>query len=122
MTAANQKHRPHSGHILLLLDTGNEMTLAKSINITRGVANAIAVEAARRAARAVSSLTSACSFTGLDTDAQQITSVLKTKLFSGKRSRLSDAPDGCGKVNQRPSAGAATSLSSRTEWKRREAV
>jgi VWFA-related protein len=78
-------------NILLLLDTGNEITLAKSVNVTRGVAMRLLANLHGEQRVAVMQFNERVQLLqDWTTDMQQVTTVLKKKLFSGKRSRLSE--------------------------------
>lgn len=83
------QHMP--ANVLLLLDTGNEITLAKSVNVTRGVVMRLLANLRGEQRVAVMQFNERVQLLqDWTTDREQIKSVLKTKLFSGKRSRLSE--------------------------------
>ena len=78
-------------NVLLLLDTGNEITLAKSVDTTRAIV--MRLLAALRTEQRVALLQVNERVELLQdwtTDREQLARVLKTKLHSGKRSRLSE--------------------------------
>jgi VWFA-related protein len=78
-------------NILLLLDTGNEITLAKSVDTTRAIV--MRLLSALRGEQRVAVMQFSERVELLQdwtTDREQLARVLKTKLHSGKRSRLSE--------------------------------
>lgn len=78
-------------NILLLLDTGNEITLAKSVNVTRGVAMRLLANLHGEQRVAVMQFNERVQLLqDWTTDKEQVKTVLQKKLFSGKRSRLSE--------------------------------
>jgi VWFA-related protein len=78
-------------NILLLLDTGNEITLAKSVETTRAIIMRLLANLRSEQRVAVMQFNERVELLqDWTTDREQITHVLKTKLHSGKRSRLSE--------------------------------
>jgi VWFA-related protein len=78
-------------NILLLLDTGNEITLAKSLGTTRAIVMRLLSRLRTEQRVAVMQFNERVELLqDWTTDREQVTSVLKTKLHSGKRSRLSE--------------------------------
>ena len=78
-------------NVLLLLDTGNEITLAKSVDTTRAIV--MRLLAALRTEQRIAVLQFNERVELLQdwtTDREQLAHVLNTKLHSGKRSRLSE--------------------------------
>lgn len=79
-------------NVLLLLDTGNQITLAKSVDTTRAIVTRLLASLRGEQRVAIIQFNERVELLqDWTTDRQQIASVLKTKLFSGKRSRLSEA-------------------------------
>jgi VWFA-related protein len=78
-------------NILLLLDTGNEITLAKSVNVTRAVVMRLLASLRGEQRVALMQFNERVQLLqDWTTDRELLTHVLKTKLYSGKRSRLSE--------------------------------
>ena len=78
-------------NILLLLDTGNEITLAKSVETTRAIIMRLLANLRTEQRVAIMQFNERVELLqDWTTDREQITHVLKTKLHSGKRSRLSE--------------------------------
>jgi VWFA-related protein len=78
-------------NILLLLDTGNEITLAKSVNVTRGVVMRLLASLRGEQRVALMQFNERVQLLqDWTTDRALLNHVLKTKLYSGKRSRLSE--------------------------------
>lgn len=78
-------------NILLLLDTGNEITLAKSVDVTRAIVMRLLSGLHAEQRVAVMQFNERVELLqDWTTDREQLTHVLKTKLYSGKRSRLSE--------------------------------
>ncbi|HEX7997571.1 MAG TPA: VWA domain-containing protein [Pyrinomonadaceae bacterium] len=78
-------------NILLLLDTGNEITLAKSVETTRAIIMRLLANLRTEQRVAIMQFNERVELLqDWTTNREQITHVLKTKLHSGKRSRLSE--------------------------------
>lgn len=78
-------------NVLLLLDTGNEITLAKSVDTTRAIVMRLLANLHADQRVAVVQFNERVELLqDWTTDTQQLAHVLKTKLHSGKRSRLSE--------------------------------
>lgn len=78
-------------NILLLLDTGNEITLAKSVDVTRAVVMRLLASLRGEQRVALMQFNERVQLLqDWTTDRELLTQVLKTKLYSGKRSRLSE--------------------------------
>jgi VWFA-related protein len=78
-------------NVLLLLDTGNEITLAKSVDTTRAIVMRLLANLRAEQRVAVVQFNERVELLqDWTTDTQQLAHVLKTKLHSGKRSRLSE--------------------------------
>ncbi|MDX6696078.1 MAG: hypothetical protein QOF02_3681 [Blastocatellia bacterium] len=94
-------------NVLLLLDTGNEITLAKSVDLTRaialrvvgalGVEQRVAVMQFNERVELLQDWTS---------DRAQVAEALKKKLYSGKRSRLSEGVQTAAEKLQETPAGS----------------
>lgn len=79
-------------NILLLLDTSNEITLAKSVDTTRAIVMRLLASLRGEQRVAVMQFNERVELLqDWTTDQQQLAHVLKTKLYPGRRSRLSDA-------------------------------
>ena len=78
-------------NVLLLLDTGNEITLAKSVDTTRAIVMRLLASLRAEQRVAVMQFNERVELLqDWTTDTQQLAHALKTKLHSGKRSRLSE--------------------------------
>ncbi len=78
-------------NILLLLDTGNEITLAKSVDTTRAIVMRLLASLRGEQRVAVMQFNERVELLqDWTNDIEQISRVLKTKLHSGKRSRLAE--------------------------------
>jgi VWFA-related protein len=78
-------------NVLLLLDTGNEITLAKSVDTTRAIVMRLLANLRGDQRVAVMQFNERVELLqDWTADKQQVARVLKTKLSSGKRSRLSE--------------------------------
>lgn len=78
-------------NVLLLLDTGNEITLAKSVDTTRAIVMRLLASLRTEQRVAVLQFNERVELLqDWTTDREQLARVLKTKLHSGKRSRLSE--------------------------------
>lgn len=78
-------------NVMLLLDTGNEITLAKSLDMTRAIVTRLLASLRGEQRVAVMQFNERVELLqDWTTDREQLAFVLKTKLYSGKRSRLSE--------------------------------
>jgi VWFA-related protein len=94
-------------NVLLLLDTGNEITLAKSVDTTRAIALRVLNGLRGEQRVAVMQFNERVELLqDWTTDRTQVATVLKKKLYSGKRSRLSEGVQTAAEKLQETPAGS----------------